>query len=144
MGYNEFWWDAINNRLVGYTTDYSNGDAQNFRTYIVVQFEGDTVNTGDTWISLNHHKESGISVKGEQIAIHLGLKKRYIYMKMAISYISYEQALVNLKQDMLDGGFAAARMAAEAQWEKQLSRIQIETETEEEMRTFYSCMQKSP
>ena len=118
--------EAEAQRVVGYT-DYHNLDkAENFRMYFVLQFEDGACNPSRTQTL----PDGGM---------HVALNGRKAQAQIAISYISEEQALRNLAQDRA-GSFDAARQAAARQWGKRLSSIRVETETEEQLRTFYSCL----
>ncbi len=65
-----------------------------------------------------------------------------VRMKIAVSFVSVEQARRNL--DELPGwDFDARRVAAEALWRDALSRIAVEGGTADERRNFYSALYRS-
>src|SRR5690606_6925113 len=63
-----------------------------------------------------------------------------VQAKVASSYISLEQAELNLEQEL--GTFARmedAKSAGEDAWNRYLSKIVVDGGTDEQLRTFYSC-----
>jgi len=60
--------------------------------------------------------------------------------KVASSFISPEQALRNLAQEVGDRDFDTLRRQAEARWNEALGRVRVEGGSEEQQRTFYSCL----
>ena len=63
-----------------------------------------------------------------------------IECKIGTSYISFEQALLNLDREIGSMSFEAVKEKTEAEWEKCLSKIQIEDKNDEKKSTFYSCL----
>ncbi|MBQ3889451.1 MAG: GH92 family glycosyl hydrolase [Clostridia bacterium] len=116
---------AHRNVVTAYT-DGQAGHAKKFQTTLVLRPE-------QRILSLE-----GDSGKGG--CCHLYFEDRVVDIDLAISYLGEEQARENLRQDCADKTFEDVRAAAEAQWEDYLGRIAIETEDEEMMRCFYSCL----
>jgi predicted alpha-1,2-mannosidase len=63
-----------------------------------------------------------------------------VHMKLAISFISIEQARQSLAAEIPAFDFAATRAAACAQWDRALSKIEIEGATEEQKQVFYTAI----
>lgn len=63
--------------------------------------------------------------------------------RVATSYLDHDQARENLRQEIGRSDFATVRGEAEAEWRRRLSRVRIETDSEEELRTFYSCLYRT-
>lgn len=61
-------------------------------------------------------------------------------IKVGFSFVSVENAKMNLEQEMLDKSFAQVRDEADKTWEKLLSKIKVEGGTEREKGLFYSCL----
>lgn len=141
MGRYRFELDEKNQRLTGYTTGHSQDIAENFHMYFVVQFPAHSLDVSRTQIfSAGGLCEAGTLSEGEGAGIHLALCATEVSVQLAVSYISLEQALENLKQDAHPDGLEGARCRAEAIWEGYLSRIEVQARSEEQMCTFYSCM----
>lgn len=131
------------NAVVGYTTRNSGGVPENFRNWFVVKFdkpiEGYQVYAGpDQAVEGDSHEGPHAlasvkfsTVRGEQVN-----------MKAASSFISLEQAWLNFRE--VDGKtFAQVKQAAKDRWNEVLGRIQVGGGTEEQYRTFYSCLYRS-
>ena len=131
------------NAVVGYTTRNSGGVPENFRNWFVVKFdkpiEGYQVYAGpDQAVDGDSHEGPHAlasvkfsTVRGEQVN-----------MKAASSFISLEQAWLNFRE--VDGKtFAQVKQAAKDRWNEVLGKIQIGGGTEEQYRTFYSCLYRS-
>lgn len=139
-------YDEKNNRLLC-CTDYNQGRAYEKGTikgYFVFQFDEDTVDTAKTIVENGNEKirENGISISGENTAIHLALKKREIQFTVATSFISCEQALRNLENDSKYNSFEELRTENQNIWNEYLGRIGIDAD-EKTLRTFYSCMYRA-
>ena len=65
-----------------------------------------------------------------------------VTLYIASSFISSEQAYRNLKE-VLDRPFDEVKSAAQARWDEILGRIRVSGGTEDQMRTFYSCLYRS-
>ncbi|MDO4228833.1 MAG: glycoside hydrolase family 92 protein, partial [Capnocytophaga sp.] len=67
-------------------------------------------------------------------------KNEKINVKVASSFISFEQAELNLKNEIGTDTFEQTKAKALNIWEKELSRITIEDANIDNIRTFYSCL----
>ncbi|MEO6818363.1 MAG: glycoside hydrolase family 92 protein, partial [Ginsengibacter sp.] len=66
-------------------------------------------------------------------------KGEIVNAKVASSYISFEQAEVNLRE-IGNKNFDTVKMQAKDEWNKVLGRVKVSGGTDEQMRTFYSCL----
>ena len=74
------------------------------------------------------------------LAIKFKTKKgEQVHAKVASSFISFEQAELNLKE-LGDNSFDEIKTAGEKVWNKELSRIKVDGGSEQQIRTFYSCL----
>ena len=121
-----FDFDFENNRLLC-TTDGARGAFhEGFKTYLVVQFKS----------KLDPEK----SYKKDGEFIHAALYDTSVEADIASSYISFEQALENMKQECTDKSFDELHSKGNDIWNEYLSRIEIDPVDEKQMKTFYSCM----
>ncbi|MBD0378045.1 MAG: glycoside hydrolase family 92 protein, partial [Flavisolibacter sp.] len=86
----------------------------------------------------------------ETLANHAGgivgfktAKGEIIHLKVASSFISYEQAELNLKRELANDAFDVTKQKAKDAWNKQLNRILVEGGTVDQTRTFYSCLYRA-
>lgn len=124
-----FDFDFENNRLLC-TTDGARGAFhEGFKTYLIVQFKS----------KLDPEK----SYKKDSEFIHAALCDTSVEADIASSYISFEQALENMKQDCEGKSFNELRSKGNDIWNEYLSRIEIDPVDEKQMKTFYSCMYRT-
>ncbi|MGV8138897.1 MAG: GH92 family glycosyl hydrolase [Mangrovibacterium sp.] len=65
-------------------------------------------------------------------------KEKTVQMKVAVSYVSEEQARLNLKTELPHWSFDAVVFESEEEWNNYLSRIEIEGGTFQQQRRFYT------
>ncbi|NCD69077.1 GH92 family glycosyl hydrolase [Mucilaginibacter agri] len=129
-------------KIIGYTTRYSRGKYTNFKNYFVIYVDkpftynrtwhGKTFAGADSLELSNDHAGAIIgfkTVKGEQV-----------HLRVASSFISAEQAELNLQRELAHDSFDQTKQKARATWNKTLSRISIEGGSVDQTRTFYSCL----
>ncbi|GIN71204.1 alpha-1,2-mannosidase [Bacillus sp. J14TS2] len=118
--------DNQKKQLKGYTTAMNFSPAENYAMYYVMQF--------DCGFKL---EDSMNSEEGANIALDC---KDEVTVQMAISFISMDQALLNLECELNGKSFEQVRQECITEWEGLLGKIDIESSDEEQMKTFYSCM----
>lgn len=127
--------------LQGFTTCQAGENAKNFCMYFVIHFGAGNCDASRTLISDKEgNTYKGSEIEGEDTSIHIALNKDIVEAQLSISYISMEQALKNLEQDFKYKDFEKVQQTAEEIWESYLGRLEIETEKEDQLRTFYSCL----
>ena len=88
-------------------------------------------------ITLDGADISGAEIEGGACHIYF---ENEVSGKLAISYISEEQSLIELGRV---GDFEKTLESAENEWEKTLSKIEIESENQTQVIIFYSCMYRA-
>ena len=128
------------NKIIGYTTRNSGGVPANFKNYFVVVFDKPFVKS-DVWST-----DKVVPGKSELQDNHVGAaiqfktkKGEQIHARVASSFISYEQAELNLKELGSDSFDQVKTKGAEI-WNKELSRIAVEGGTDDQIKTFYSSL----
>jgi predicted alpha-1,2-mannosidase len=126
--------------LVGFTRGNSGGVPQNFAHYFAAVFDAEIV-------SALAFKDDDLleEMTGDAIGlcVELGDEVLQTTVRVATSFISTEQALWNLKEELGDLSFDIIESVAESDWEETLGAILIETDSEEALRTFYSCFYRT-
>lgn len=69
--------------------------------------------------------------------------KQPLELKIGFSFVSVDNARMNLEKEMLDKSFDQIRAEANDTWEKHLSKIQVAGQTDREKGIFYSCLYRS-
>lgn len=135
--------DAENNRIIGYTTRNVGGVHENFKNYFIVEFDKPFEYVGTF---ANNKLEKGNT---EQQSNHVGAvigfatkKGEQVHARIASSFISHEQAVLNLKElgnDSLEQLTEKGRKA----WNDVLGRIEVTGGDLDQYRTFYSCLYRA-
>ena len=134
-----------NQTVAGFTTRNSGGVPENFRNYFVVRFSK-PFEAAET--SLNGkiaEAVEGQSLEGDHALLKLHFtttRGEQITACTASSFISEEQAFQNLKE-LGNGDFESVKEAAQQRWDEVLGRIEVGGGTEEQYRTFYSCLYRA-
>ncbi|UJH69291.1 GH92 family glycosyl hydrolase [Muricauda sp. SCSIO 65647] len=129
-------------KIVGYCRNNSGGVPENFHNYFVAEFDKpfEQVHTwGDEW-QLNKNSTED---EGDHVGAIVGFKTKRgeaVHVKVASSFISPEQAQLNLDREIGDKSFKETRAAATEAWEKELGRMAVRTNNIDHLRTFYSCL----
>jgi predicted alpha-1,2-mannosidase len=129
-------------KIIGYTTRNSGGVPQNFKNYFVIYFDKPFV-LAKTWNK--YQLQSGSEITSDHAGAAIGFKTstdEQVHVRVASSFISFEQAELNLKEIGTDN-FEAVKQKGQAAWNKELSRIVVEGGTADQLRTFYSCLYRA-
>lgn len=130
------------NKVIGYTTRNSGGVPDNFKNYFVIQF--------DKAFELNKTFSDGtlsntLEVKSNHTGAIIGFKTQkgeQINAKVASSFISFEQAALNLNE-IGEHHFDSLKEKGKKVWNDELGRIKVEGGTPAQFKTFYSCLYRS-
>ncbi|MDI9876118.1 GH92 family glycosyl hydrolase [Flectobacillus rivi] len=132
------------NQIIGYTTKNSGGVPENFKNYFIIQFDKPI-----TYKSVWKAKEllaNELSVTDNHVGAVVGFKisKRgeQVTAKIASSFISFEQAEINLKE-VGNQSFEEVKNLGKGIWNTALSRIAVEGGSVDQTRTFYSCLYRT-
>ena len=132
------------NAIVGYTTKNSGGVPENFRNWFVVKFdkpiEGHTL-----WAGPEKALQDVTEYEGEHALVSVSFateRGEVVNLQTASSFISLEQAWRNLAE--AEGrSFDEIKTAARDRWNEVLGRIEVGGGTQEQYRTFYSCLYRA-
>ncbi len=135
--------DAANNRITGYTTRNSGGVPRDFKNYFVVEFDKPfeyvaTFADGDL-------KENATEQTENHTGAVIGFATRkgeQVHARVASSFISPEQAAVNLRE-LGDDSLEVLKEKGRKAWNEVLGRIEVSGGDLDQYRTFYSCLYRS-
>ncbi len=136
-------YEAEENTLYAIATNCGDDKAVNFKMYCVVKFSEGQIDASENIVGTDDCKSKANNVQGDMTGIHLKVKGENVDAFIATSYISFEQAKENLRQDTEGKTFDSIKNEAEELWENYLSRVEIEAFDEKQMKTFYSCMYRA-
>ncbi len=94
-------------------------------------------------LKFNSPVDYELSRHGENGCFHIVFKSTVAEIDLASSYISFEQAEENMRQDLEGKSFEKLKKAGEDEWENYLSKIRIEAYDDNQLKTFYSCMYRT-
>ena len=131
------------NKIIGYTTRNTGGVPENFRNYFVIFFDKpfnykSTVADGEL-------KNNVLEAKTNHAGAIIGFSTQrgeQVHARVASSFISYEQAELNLKE-LGNRSFDQIKEDGEKRWNEILSKVEVETTNIDQLRTFYSSLYRS-
>jgi predicted alpha-1,2-mannosidase len=128
------------NKIIGYTTRNSGGVAKNFKNYFVIVFDRPF---NYTYTFLDSVITNDIEQKSNHVGAIIGFtntsKGQVVNAKVASSFISFDQAELNLKEIGNDN-FETVKAHGKAEWNKVLGKVKVSGGTTDQLRTFYSSL----
>lgn len=131
------------NKIIGYSSKYSRGKMPGFKNYFVLYFDKPFA-VAHTWHS-NQLAKDTLELQSDHTGAVVGFKTKkgeQVNVKVASSFISIEQAELNLKEIGNDN-FETVKAKAKKIWNQTLSKIKPEGGTIDQLRTFYSCLYRT-
>jgi predicted alpha-1,2-mannosidase len=132
------------NKIVGYSTRYSRGQMKNFRNYFVIVFDKPFTSV-NTWNEKGLQRAGVVMTSkhaGAAVGFRIGTRGEQVHARVASSFISEEQALINL-QELGKDNFEAVAQNGRDVWNKTLGRLKVEGGSIDEVRTFYSSLYRT-
>jgi predicted alpha-1,2-mannosidase len=122
------------NRIIRFESKANAGGVPaNFATYYIVQLS-------ERWQSFEIREEGENRIGIVRLRAGAG---QSFEARIATSFISFEQAMRNLHLELADRSAAELRARGAERWNEHLRRIDIGGATDEQRRTFYSCMYRT-
>jgi len=131
-------------KIIGYSTKNSGGVPAGFKNYFVIYFDKPFA-VSKTWRDKTLLQDS-LEINAEHAGAIVGFntsKKEQVHVRIASSFISFEQAEINLQKELSGKTFEAVKAESKNAWNKQLSKIKVEGGTEDQRKTFYSCLYRT-
>ena len=131
------------NKIIGYSTKNSGGVPENFKNYFIIEF--DKPFTYEATFADNTLKEGSKEQTSSHVGAVIGFKTKkgeIVQAKVASSFISFDQAAVNMKE-LGNDNFDTLVSKGKQAWNDVLGKIEVEGGTLDQYRTFYSCMYRS-
>jgi predicted alpha-1,2-mannosidase len=132
----------LERKIIGYCRNNHGGVPENFHNYFVAEFDKHFAIT-HTWSDNWQLQKNSLRRKGQHVGAIVGFKTRkgeQVHVRVASSFISLDQANLNLTREIGHDSFAETTNKAKNVWEKELNRITIEDTNENHIKTFYSCL----
>ena len=131
------------NKIIGYSTKNSGGVPENFKDYFIIEF--DKPFTYEATFADNTLKEGSKEQTSSHVGAVIGFKTKkgeIVQAKVASSFISFDQAAINMKE-LGNDNFDTLVSKGKQAWNDVLGKIEVEGGTLDQYRTFYSCMYRS-
>jgi len=130
-------------KIIGYTTKNSGGVPENFKNYFVIEFDRPFANTG-VWTG-KKLDDTILELKDNHVGAVIGFATNQgekVHARVASSFISFEQAELNLKE-LGNDTFDATKAKGEKIWNNLLNRLKVEGGSDAQIATFYSCLYRT-
>lgn len=131
-------------KIIGYCQNNHGGVPKNFRNYFVLYFDKDFSNYSTSKNNVIANGEN--SAEGDHVIAAVSFKTRnreVVNVRVASSFISLEQAELNLEREIGQNSFDKTKNNAETIWNKELTRIKVEGGTLDQTRTFYTALYRT-
>ena len=129
-------------KIIGYCRNNSGGVPDNFHNYFVAVFDKD-FKWKHTWTDKWKLNENSIDSEGDHVGAIIGFETELgeqVHVKVASSFISLEQAELNLSREIGEKSFETVKAEAKTSWENEFQRLIVEDDNIDNVRTFYSCL----
>lgn len=130
-------------KIVGYTTRNSGGVPNNFKNYFIIVFDKPFSYTAT--VKDGKIEEGEKEFAGNHAGAIIGFSttnNEQVHARIASSFISEEQAQLNLKE-LDNAGFEDIVDKGKARWNEVLGKIRVEDDDIDNLRTFYSSFYRS-
>ena len=128
-------------KITGYCRNNDGGVPENFHNYFVIRFDKEFAEMA-TWKDSVFTKGSNMAEGGHVMAIISFKTKKgeQVHARVASSFISLEQAELNLSREVGEQTFDQTRSKAAETWNKEFARVKVEGGTVDQNRTFYTAL----
>jgi predicted alpha-1,2-mannosidase len=133
------------NRILGYVKNHSGNVPKGFACYFVAEFDkgflsystwnNNTINALRREIQTDGH--GGVALR------FATMRNESIEVKIATSFISVKQAILNFNREVAPYNFDQIRIRAHQEWNDHLNRIQIEGASVDQRYTFYTALYRA-
>ena len=131
------------NKIIGYSSKYSRGKMPGFKNYFVLYFDK-PFTVASAWRG-NQLSKDTLELQADHTGAIVGFKTNKgekVNVRVASSFISFEQAEINLKEIGTDD-FETVKAKAKKIWNQTLGKVKPEGGTVDQLRTFYSCLYRT-
>ncbi len=131
-------------KIVGYSCNNSGGVPENFKNYFVVYADKDFE---EIFIAKDGAiTENDTEATGKHVGSIIRFKTKEgeaVNLKIASSFISAEQAELNLQREIGTNTFDEIRDKGHDTWNTMMSRVKVEGGTDDQMSTFYTALYRT-
>jgi len=131
-------------KIIGYTSNNSGGVPHNFKNYFIVKYEKE-IDEITFWKNGKIISEKS-DAKGKHVQLILKFSTEsdeHVNLKVASSFISFEQAELNLDREIGTDDFDTTKDKAISVWNKELNKLDVEGGTVDQKRVFYTSLYRT-
>ena len=131
------------NKIIGYTTKNSGGVPEGFKNYFIIEF--DKPFTYQATVADGTLTEGKLEQEADHAGAIIGFKTHkgeVVHAKVASSFISFDQAELNMKE-LGNDSFDKIKEEGKKAWNDLLGRIEVDGGNLDQYRVFYSCMYRA-
>ena len=131
------------NKIIGYTTKNSGGVPEGFKNYFIIEF--DKPFTYQATVADGTLTEGKLEQEADHAGAIIGFKTHkgeVVHAKVASSFISFDQAELNMKE-LGNDSFDKIKEDGKKAWNDLLGRIEVDGGNLDQYRVFYSCMYRA-
>lgn len=131
-------------KIIGYSTKNSGGVHAGFRNYFVLQFD-QPFTVAHAW-SGNRIATDTLEYRADHVGAIVGFstrRSRPLQVKAASSFVSAEQAALNLSREIGSLSFKQLVDQSKKAWNEVLGKVQLEGGEEKQFANFYSCLYRT-
>lgn len=128
-------------KIIGYCCNNHGGVPENFHNYFVAEFDKD-FEIVNTWKD-NELNDGKLVCEAGHVGAIVGFKTKtgeQVNVKVASSFISPEQAELNLASEIGNKSFDQIKQEGRDGWNNELGKIKVEGDNIDHIRTFYSTL----
>lgn len=132
-------------KIIGYARNAAGGVPENFKNYFVIYADKNfekIFTVRDGVIAKNQELETESKHSGTVIQFKTD-ENEPVNLKIASSFISFEQAELNLSREIGELSFEEIAAKGREEWNRQLNRIVVEGGTEAQLTNFYTALYRT-
>lgn len=132
------------NKIIGYSTKNVGGVPDNFKNYFVLVFDKPFtfVSTASNGSDIHPNKLEELGKHAGAIVGFSTRRGEVVHVKVASSFISYEQAELNLNE-LSNKTFDQVVSNGRNVWNRELSKLEVTDDNIDNLRTFYSNLYRA-
>lgn len=131
-------------KIVGYSSKTSRNSVSVIKNYFVIYINKPFA-LHHTWYDNKIVKDS-LEINAPQASAIIGFSTQngeQVNLKVASSFISLEQAELNLSREIAKDNFEQTKQKAKDTWNKTLSKVMVQGGAVDQIKTFYSCFYRA-
>lgn len=131
-------------KIIGYTRNNHGGVPENFKNYFVITVDKEIADV--TVFKDSLPLNGALEAESNHVGAALRFKTKdqeAVHARVASSFISPEQAELNLQREIGNRNFEQIKQTAQNEWNTQLARVQVEGGTQDQLRTFYTALYRT-